>query len=117
MSWLYSLVSFTIFTTKLSVLGIGSYTNIFDKHSLQSLQIIHTLNGQKIYAFVPSKCDRKMLCFGGKQFTILKINSPNEDVCVRMFEPVVCDDWLHSAVWIDEDILALLTAHNTVQVI
>ncbi|KAI8421384.1 hypothetical protein MSG28_009464 [Choristoneura fumiferana] len=95
--------------------GTGSYTNIFDKHSLQSLQIIHTLKGQKIYAFVPSKCEKKMLCFGGKQFTILKISGAIEDVCVRMFEPVVCDDWLHSAVWIDEDTIALLTAHNTVQ--
>lgn len=101
---------------KFSILGTGSHTNIFDKHSLQSQQIIHTLKGQKIYAFVPSKCSKKVLCFGGKQFTILKITGPNEDLCVRLFEPVLCDDWLHSAVWVEEDIVALLTAHNTVQV-
>lgn len=62
-----------------------------------------------------------MLVFGGKQFSVVSVAlsmQPYEDkeVLSRLFDPVVCDDWLHSAVWVDDDVVALLTAHNVVQV-
>ncbi|XP_047990258.1 WD repeat-containing protein 6 [Leguminivora glycinivorella] len=98
--------------------GTGSYTNIFSKASLKSVQSLLTLQGQKIYGFVPSKCGKKILCFGGKQFTVLSFSGSNRErgeICSRLFTPEVCDDWLHSGIWVDDDKVALLTAHNTVQ--
>ncbi|KAF9824397.1 hypothetical protein SFRURICE_002059 [Spodoptera frugiperda] len=100
--------------------GIGNTINIFDKVSTKLLQHLIGLNGQKIYGFVPSKCGTKILVFGGKQFTVITlVNSEgcdegNEVFC-RVFKPVVCDDWLHSAVWVTDEVVALLTAHNVVQ--
>ncbi|XP_063621883.1 tRNA (34-2'-O)-methyltransferase regulator WDR6 [Cydia splendana] len=98
--------------------GIGSYTNIFSKASLKSIQSLLTLQGQKIYGFMPSKCGEKILCFGGKQFTVLsfyELNRESSEIYSRLFTPVVCDDWLHSGIWVDDDKVALLTAHNTAQ--
>lgn len=76
------------------------------------------MNGQKIYGFVAAECGWKIFVFGGKQFTVVKSTALEGDALVytRLFEPVVCDDWIHSAVWTDEDNVALLTAHNVVQV-
>lgn len=57
------------------------------------------------------------MVFGGKQFTVIAKRTAGEStVFERLFEAVICDDWLHSAVWIDNTIVALLTAHNVVQV-
>lgn len=63
-------------------------------------------------------CKGKIVIFGGKQFTVITLRAAGEStVFERLFEPVICNDWLHSAVWINNNIIALLTAHNTVQVI
>lgn len=101
--------------------GIGSTVNLFHKTSTKLLQRLCALNGQKIYGFVPSQYGDKIFVFGGKQFTVVSLSDPEQsnegtDLLSRLFEPVVCDDWLHSAVWINKDIVALLTAHNVVQV-
>ncbi|KAF9422735.1 hypothetical protein HW555_001729 [Spodoptera exigua] len=108
------------FYKKFVLAGIGNTINIFDKESAKLLQRLIGLNGQKIYGFVPSHCGTKILVFGGKQFTVLALVSSEEcdegnEVFCRMFKPVVCDDWLHSAVWVNNDVVALLTAHNVVQ--
>lgn len=98
--------------------GIGSYTNIYSKASLKYVQSVNTLQGQKIYGFMPSKCGKQILCFGGKQFTVLSFCDPSRergDIFSRLFTPVVCEDWLHSGIWMDDDKVALLTAHNTIQ--
>lgn len=64
-----------------------------------------------------AKCEGKIVVFGGKQFTVIASRTDEEStVFERLFEPVTCDDWLHSAVWINDNIVALLTAHNVVQV-
>lgn len=65
-----------------------------------------------------TQCESKVVVFGGKQFTVIAMKTAGESTMFeRLFEPVICDDWLHSAVWIDYDIVALLSAHNVVQVI
>lgn len=85
------------------------------------MQKICTLRGQKIYGIVPSHCFSKLLVFGGKQFTVLTLNDASEleDNCElfhREMEPIVCDDWIHSGIWLSNDKVALLSAHNVVQV-
>ncbi|CAD0201984.1 unnamed protein product [Chrysodeixis includens] len=100
--------------------GIGSTINLFHKTSTKSLQRLCGLNGQKIYGFVPSQYGGEVLVFGGKQFTVVSLSEPEQcsegtDLLRRLFEPIVCDDWLHSAVWVNNDVVALLTAHNIVQ--
>ncbi|KAJ8723567.1 hypothetical protein PYW08_003479 [Mythimna loreyi] len=107
------------FYRNLVLAGIGSTVNIFDKSSTKLLQRLTVLNGQKIYGFVAAQCG-DILVFGGKQFTVISaVTSEQSDdgrgIYNRVFEPVVCDDWLHSAVWVDDELVALLTAHNVVQ--
>ncbi|PZC86900.1 hypothetical protein B5X24_HaOG201759 [Helicoverpa armigera] len=92
--------------------GIGDTIHIFDKESRKLLQRLCGLHGQKIYGFVPGQCGDKILVFGGKQFTIV---SRASEEYYRVFEPIVCGDWLHSGIWINENEVALLTAHNVVQ--
>lgn len=101
--------------------GIGSTINVFDKTTHKILQRLVGLYGQKIYGIVPSNCGQKLLVFGGKQFMVASITSQEDvveekEVLRRDFEAIVCDDWIHSAVWIDGDVVALLTAHNVIQV-
>lgn len=102
----------------LSVLGIGSSVRIFEKSGSKLSQKLQCLNGQKIYCFVVAESGTKIFVFGGKQFTIISSTAEGSDPAVysRLFEPIVCNDWLHSAIWIDEDKVVLLTAHNVVQV-
>lgn len=89
-----------------------------DKESTRLIHKIHGLRGQKIYGFVSSKCETKIVVFGGKQFTVIDLSTAGEStVFEHLFEPVICDDWLHSTVWINNSIVAVLTAHNVVQVI
>ena len=101
--------------------GVGSSVNIYDKVSAKFLQRVCGLHGQKTYGFVPSQCGNLILLFGGKQFTVIASKSSEQGnggkgEFYRLFEPVICDDWLHSAVWDDDEVVALLTAHNVVQV-
>lgn len=101
--------------------GIGSTINIFDKVSKKLLQRLSGLNGKKIYGFVPAQCGDRILVFGSKQFTVISTSNceqPSTETgkFYREFDPILCDDWLHSAVWVDEVVVALLTAHNVVQV-
>ncbi|KAJ8716407.1 hypothetical protein PYW07_003034 [Mythimna separata] len=108
------------FHRNLVLAGIGSTVNIFDKASTKLLQRLSGLKGQKIYGFVPAQCGDIILVFGGKQFTVIFAETSEHcgderGVYSRIFEPVVCDDWLHSAVWVDDEQVALLTAHNVVQ--
>lgn len=75
------------------------------------------LRGQKVYGIMLSSCDSKLLVFGGKQFTILTVKDLGEDLIIdNDKEAIICDDWLHSGVWISHNKVALLTAHNVVQV-
>lgn len=97
--------------------GIGSFAHIYDKESAKLIDKIHALRGQKIYGFVSTKCKGKIVVFGGKQFTVITLSTSGESTAFeRLFQPVICDDWLHSAVWINNNIVVLLTAHNVVQV-
>ncbi|KAG6453939.1 hypothetical protein O3G_MSEX008412 [Manduca sexta] len=96
--------------------GIGSQVNVFDKNSGSFLCKKEVLTGQKIYGFVISKCRQRILVFGGKKFTVVKVKVEclDTDMLERCFEPVVCNDWLLSCLWCG-DTIALLTAHNVVQ--
>ncbi|CAH0720267.1 unnamed protein product, partial [Brenthis ino] len=101
--------------------GIGSNVEIFNRDSEKYMQKICTLRGQKIYGIVPSRCFSKLLVFGGKQFTVLTLNDASEledncDLLLRETEPLVCDDWIHSGIWLSNDKVALLSAHNIVQI-
>lgn len=101
--------------------GIGSNLYVFKQNQPKTfIARVNALNGQKIYGLVPSKCLKKILVYGGKQYTVLSIDNIHEDVenqIQTLFEPIVCDDWLHSALWIDRDeTVAVLTAHNVVQI-
>ncbi|XP_028175350.1 uncharacterized protein LOC114363736 [Ostrinia furnacalis] len=95
--------------------GIGSSISVFEKESFKLLTRIKCLEGQKIYGLVPLENSSKVLVFGGKQYTVIKFNEDCTNV-ERLFMPPTCDDWLHSAVWVDADSVALLTAHNTIQI-
>lgn len=96
--------------------GIGSTINVFDKASARLITKFQCLKSQKIYGFVVSNCGNKILVFGGKQFTVLSFtHSHYEETFKKNFEPIICDDWLHSGVWLKEDIVILLTAHNVTQ--
>lgn len=77
-------------------------------------QRLRALHGQKIYGIVPSKFKSEIVVFGGKQFTVFTVQE--NGVFNKKFDPVVCDDWLHSAMWINGEVIAVLTAHNVVQV-
>lgn len=79
------------------------------------------LNGQKIYGFKRHTDEYCFIVFGGKQFTIVLGPELSKDcpiVFTRQFEPVICDDWLHSVLWSpgDKNTVSVLTAHNVVQV-
>lgn len=70
---------------------------------------------------MPLKDSSKFLIFGGKQFTVIcidcNLNGDTNGLNIhRLFKPLVCEDWLHSATWVDTNTVALLTAHNAVQV-
>lgn len=85
------------------------------------MQTVHALRGQKIYGFIPSKDERNIIIFGGKQFSIASIDwSFDGDRKVLRLNPrvgpIICDDWLHAVVWTKEEEIAALTAHNVVQV-
>lgn len=56
----------------------------------------------------------KVLIFGGKQFRVVEVESENSLICTS--NPVICDDWLHSCIWTSLNKIAVLTAHNVVQV-
>ncbi|CAB3254243.1 unnamed protein product [Arctia plantaginis] len=106
-------VTAVIFYNKLILAGIGSTLNVFDKQSTKLQQRLQVLHGQKIYGIVPSKFKSEIIVFGGKQFTVLSVDE--NEVLIKKFEAVVCDDWLHSALWVYGDVIAVLTAHNVVQ--
>ncbi|XP_049872703.1 WD repeat-containing protein 6 isoform X2 [Pectinophora gossypiella] len=68
--------------------GVGSFVNVYDKVSAKLLMRIE----------------------------VLTIGTSESGIELdRVVDPIICDDWLHSAVWIDHDTVALLTAHNVVQ--
>lgn len=81
---------------------------------------IKVLNGQRIYGIVPSKCNKKILIYGGKQFSVLSVEDCEEHETKKkfskLFESLVVDDWILSGVWLDDEVLALLTAHSVIQV-
>lgn len=83
---------------------------------------VRGLYGQKIYGFVPTSFDGRILVYGGKQFTVISLDNLSEsdqnqsEQFKSCFVPVICDDWIHSALWVDGVIIAILTAHNVVQV-
>ncbi|VVC88065.1 unnamed protein product [Leptidea sinapis] len=92
--------------------GIGSFLSVIQYDINRLLQKLHVLKGQKIYGIVP--CNDKLLIFGGKQYAVIKYIVNNTfELCL---EPTICEDWLHSGVWVGEDRVALLTAHNVVQI-
>lgn len=84
------------------------------------IQRLLCLNGQKIYGFIHQDSGGcGIIVFGGKQFTLVVGPDSDNDpiVFTRLFEPVVCDDWLHSAAWtVLDKTVSVLTAHNVVQV-
>nr|XP_013189534.1 unnamed protein product [Amyelois transitella] len=94
------------------IAGIGSDLNVFNKNSNSLLQRFRCLNGQKIYGIIPLLQSNKLLVYGGKQFVVVLEHGE----FVRLLDPVVCDDWLHSGIWINDNEIALLTAHNVVQI-
>lgn len=108
----------TINGQDLVLAGIGSYVNIFDKNTKKRIKRQQVLKGQKIYGFVPDERLENILVFGGKQFTVFSIGTNSDDNIIIdvLFESVLCDDWLHSAIWQSNETIAVLTAHNTVQV-
>lgn len=77
---------------------------------------VQALSGQKIYGFRTSENSTQILVFGGKQFTVVLIDCTDFKGITKLLEPIVCDDWLHDAVWIQKNEVAVLTAHNVVQV-
>ncbi|XP_047508924.1 WD repeat-containing protein 6 [Pieris napi] len=94
--------------------GIGSVLHVFLRDVDKLKQTLSVLNGQKIYGIVPSKTDNKLIIFGGKQIAIVELDVEKDDFyCV--FMPILCDDWVHSAVWKSSNIIAVLTAHNVVE--
>lgn len=101
------------------LLGTGSSLEIYHRDTGKFIQKVNVLNGQKIYSIKISKCETKFLIFGGKQFSIMELefNHGEETVSdIQILAPVVCDDWLHSGIFMSENKVALLTAHNVVQV-
>lgn len=98
-------------------IGIGGAIYSYKKETAELIVSYNNiLQGQKIYGIVPYDDKSKLLVFGGKQFQI--IQRLKEGSCLFGFLPgsVVCDDWLHSGVWLSKENIALLTAHNVVQV-
>ncbi|KAL0830268.1 hypothetical protein ABMA28_002472 [Loxostege sticticalis] len=103
------------------ITGIGSSASVFERNSLKFLERINCLIGQKIYGIVPLQDSTKVLIFGGKQCTVIcidcNLNGDTNGLNIhRLFKPLVCEDWLHSATWVDTNTVALLTAHNAVQI-
>ncbi|KAJ0183062.1 hypothetical protein K1T71_001038 [Dendrolimus kikuchii] len=99
--------------------GVGSKIYIYKQSNPNiCIERIHALNGQKILGVVPNECGSKILVYGGKQLTVINVDSnTNGDISnkfIKLFEPIVCDDWLHAAIWSDNTAV-LLTAHNVVQ--
>lgn len=98
--------------------GIGSSLYIYKKDTLKVVSIHDKiLEGQKIYGIEISGDGSMLLIFGGKQYIVLKRS--NQEFQLFDFSPgsTVCDDWLHSGTWLSSTKVALLTAHNVVQVI
>lgn len=93
--------------------GIGSFLCTFYTKNSKPIQKIQALNGQKIHGLIPSKCLTKLLIFGGKQFTIF---NEIESIFKSQIDAVVYDDWIHTAIWLSENKVALLSAHNVVTV-
>ncbi|OWR53291.1 WD repeat-containing protein 6 [Danaus plexippus plexippus] len=91
--------------------GIGSFLCTFYTKNSKPIQKIQALNGQKIRGLIPSKCLTKLLIFGGKQFTIF---NEIESIFKSQIDAVVYDDWIHTAIWLSENKVALLSAHNVV---
>ncbi|CAH2233658.1 jg10625 [Pararge aegeria aegeria] len=103
------------------IAGIGSNLEVYTRDSGNFLQKTTALRGQKIYGIVPSHFESKLLIFGGKQFTISRtklviINDDENLVIEDDIESILCDDWLHSGVWLSKNKVAFLTAHNVVQI-
>ncbi|RVE43646.1 hypothetical protein evm_011686 [Chilo suppressalis] len=100
--------------------SIGSSVYIYTKNGFKFLHRLQCLNGQKIHGLVPNEVRDYVLVFGGKQFSVLSLECPKSDEddlrVARIVEPVVSIDWLHSAAWMKDDTMAVLTAHNIVQV-
>ncbi|KAJ2950860.1 hypothetical protein O0L34_g5219 [Tuta absoluta] len=95
--------------------GIGSYVNVYDRQTNKLLDRIHSLNAQKVHGFVLSNCRKKVLVFGGKQFTVLAIEGSEDVTISRCSPPVLCDDWMLAALWAEDDLVTLLSAHNAIQ--
>ncbi|XP_013139419.1 PREDICTED: WD repeat-containing protein 6 [Papilio polytes] len=97
--------------------GIGSSLYIYKKDTLKVVSIHDKiLEGQKIYGIEIFEDGSTLLIFGGKQYIVLKRS--NQESQLFDFSPgsTVCDDWLHSGTWLSSTKVALLTAHNVVQI-
>lgn len=98
-------------------IGKGSSINIYDKQTQKHITNIKVLNGQKIYGIIPHEHQSRVLIFGGKQFAVINITYNDDKLCGSSTISVLCDDWLHSGIWLNGDRIGLLTAHNVTQVI
>ncbi|CAH2085062.1 unnamed protein product [Euphydryas editha] len=99
--------------------GIGSSLEVYHRDNGKFIRKINVLKGQKIYGIKSTNSGSKFIIFGGKQFSIVELNFNYGEETVlerQVLCPVVCDDWLHSGIFISENKVALLTAHNVVQI-
>ncbi|XP_064072300.1 tRNA (34-2'-O)-methyltransferase regulator WDR6 [Vanessa tameamea] len=99
--------------------GVGSSVEIFNKDSAKFIRKIKILKGQKVHSIEYLKCESKFLIIGGKQFSIIELTFDCEEDVVseqQVVYPIICNDWIHSGAWISKEKVAILTAHNVVQV-
>ncbi|XP_050348246.1 WD repeat-containing protein 6 [Nymphalis io] len=99
--------------------GVGSSLEVFNKESGKFIQKIKIFNGQKVHSVEYLKCESKFLIIGGKQFSIIELifNCDEDAVSEQQIVcSILCNDWLHSGTWISKEEVAVLTAHNVVQI-
>ncbi|CAH2046714.1 unnamed protein product, partial [Iphiclides podalirius] len=97
--------------------GIGSSIYAYAIETAKFIEAFNNvLEGQKIYGIVPNNDKLKLLVFGGKQFKIIERTKQGSSLFDFSPGSIVCDDWLHSGVWLPEMHIAVLTAHNVVQI-
>ncbi|XP_068617481.1 tRNA (34-2'-O)-methyltransferase regulator WDR6 [Battus philenor] len=99
------------------IAGIGSSLYVHKKDTGKLVTIHHhILQSQKVYGIVPDKNRSKLLIFGGKQYRIFTRSNLEQNAFDFSPGIVNCNDWLHSGVWLADREIALLTAHNVVQI-
>ncbi|KAL4709720.1 hypothetical protein ACJJTC_005523 [Scirpophaga incertulas] len=78
------------------------------------------LNNQKIHSIITFSKYDKLAIIGGKQLRIVLFSEIGDDIeenfGIKMLDLIECVDWIHCAAWIDHATLAILSAHNTVQI-